>query len=171
MLNATRRLIGFGHRHIAHVSAPSMFMFSSYRRTGFHKAMAEADLPVDAKLSLVADLAGEFAIDPIVELLNANPHVTALLCDTDAMAMSALKAVRRIGKAPGREISVIGYGDMPFAGQSEPALTTSGFRVRAAGRRLIEMLMQHQAGATLDTLQELWQPHLLVRQSDGACPA
>jgi len=169
-LAATRRLIGFGHRRIAHIAAPSVFMFSGYRRTGFHKAMMEAGLPIDPALGLLAELAGEFAIEPIVELLDAQPKITALLCDSDAMAMSALKAVRRVGKQPGRDISVVGYGDMPFAAQAEPALTTSGFRVRAAGRRLVEMLMRHQRGEPLDTLQELWQPHLLVRQSDGASP-
>jgi len=169
MLNATRRLIGLGHRDIAHIAAPAMFMFAGYRRTGFHKAMIEAGLPIDPNLSLVADLTGELAIEPIVTLLQGNPQITALLCDTDAMAMSALKAIRRTGRQPGRGVAVIGYGDMPFASQAEPALTTSGFRVRAAGRRLIEMLMQQLSGEPVNTLQELWQPHLLVRQSDCGC--
>ncbi len=166
-LAATRRLIGFGHTHIAHVGAPSLFTYASHRRTGFHKAMIEAGLPLDPALEVVADLEGEFAVEPIATLLTAHPEISALLCDSDAMAMSALKAVRRIGKTPGRDISVIGYGDMPFAGQAEPALTTSGFRVRAAGRRMVEMLMRHLRGEPLETLQELWQPHLLARQSDG----
>jgi LacI family transcriptional regulator len=171
MLAATRRLTSFGHRHIAHIAAPPLFCFASHRRTGFHKGMIEAGLTVDPAMSLVAELGGESAIEPIVDLLAAHPEITALLCDTDGMALSALKAIRRIGKQPGREISVIGYGDLPIATQSEPALTTSGYRVRAAGRRLIEMLMAHQRGEAPENLQELWQPHLLVRQSDGACPS
>jgi hypothetical protein len=32
------------------------------------------------------------------------------------------------------------------------------------------MLMQHLGGEAVEDLQELWQPHLVVRQSDGACP-
>jgi LacI family transcriptional regulator len=170
MLGATRRLTGLGHRHIAHIAAPPLFGFASHRRTGFHKGMIEAGLPIDPSLSLVADLGGEFAVEPILELMRSHPEITALLCDTDGMALSALKAVRRIGKQPGQEISVVGYGDLPGAGQAEPALTTSGFRVRAAGRRLIEMLMQTQLGEPIETMQELWQPSLLVRQSDGVCP-
>jgi LacI family transcriptional regulator len=170
MLEATRRLIGLGHRRIAHIGAPPCFGFASHRRTGFHKGMMEAGLPLDPALSLTAEPDGESAVGPIVALLAARPDITALLCDTDAMAMSALKAVRRIGKQPGKEISVIGYGDLPLAGQTEPALTTSGFRVRDAGRRLIEMLMRHLDGEPADRLQELWQPHLVVRQSDGPNP-
>jgi len=160
-------LIGFGHTHIAHVGAPSLFTYASHRRTGFHKAMIEAGLPLDPALEVVADLDGEFAVEPIATLMTAHPEISAILCDSDAMAMSALKAVRRVGKVPGQDISVIGYGDMPFAAQAEPALTTSGFRVRAAGRRMVEMLMRHLRGEPLETLQELWQPHLLARQSDG----
>jgi LacI family transcriptional regulator len=167
MLEATRRLTGLGHRHIAYLAAPPSFGFSAHRRTGFHKGMMEAGLQVDPALSLTADPDGEVSVEPIAALLAAHPRITALLCDTDSMAMSALKAVRQVGKQPGCGISVIGYGDLPFAGQAEPALTTSGFRVRAAGRRLIEMLMQHVGGEPVETLQELWQPHLIVRQSDG----
>jgi LacI family transcriptional regulator len=168
-LAATRRLIGFGHRHIAHIGAPSLLMFANHRRTGFHKALAEAGLPRDPELELVADLAGEFAAEPIAELLSAHPHVTALLCDSDSLAMSALKAVRKVGREPGRDVSVVGYGDLPFASQADPALTTVGFRVRAAGRRLAEMLMRHLRGEALESLQELWQPQLMARQSDGPC--
>ena len=170
-LAAMRRLIGFGHRHIAHVGAPSELTFAAYRRTGYHRGLAEADLPLDPTLELTADMAGEAAIDPIAALLAAQPRITALLCDSDVLAMSAMKAVRKAGREPGREISVVGYGDMPFAEQIEPALTTSGFRVRNAGRRLVEMLMRHSRGEALETLQELWPPHLLARQSDGAAPS
>jgi len=166
-LAAMRRLIGFGHRHIAHIGTPQTLAFSAYRRTGFHKAMSEAGLTLDPALELTADSAGEFAVEPIAALLTNQPRITALLCDSDALAMSALKAARLAGKQPGREISVVGYGDMPFAAQTEPALTTSGFRERAAGRRLVDMLMRHTRGEALDTLQELWPPHLLARQSDG----
>lgn len=168
-LAAVRRLIGFGHRRIAHIGAPPQFSFSAYRRTGFHKAMAEAGLPADPALELTADLAGE-TTRPIAALLAAQPEITAILCDSDALAMNALKAVREAGRQPGRDVSVVGYGDMPFAGQTEPALTTGGFRERAAGRRLVDMLMRHLHGEALDTLQELWPPHLLARQSDGPCP-
>lgn len=170
MLEATRRLTGLGHRHIAHIGSPPFLGFAAHRRTGFHKGMIEAGLPIDPGLSLIAEQDGEFPVEAITALLAARPDITAFLCDTDAMAMSALKAVRRTGKQPGKEISVVGYGDLPFAAQAEPALTTSGFRVRAAGRRLIEMLMQHAAGEPADRLQELWPPHLVVRQSDGPCP-
>lgn len=170
MLEATRRLTGLGHRRIAHLAGSPVFCFSSHRRTGFHKGMLEAQLPVDPALELVVDLDGEFADLPIADFLRTQTGITALLCDTDALAMSALKAVRRIGKQPGRDISVIGYGDQPFAGQAEPALTTNSFHARAAGRRLIEMLMQHAGGEPVEKVQELWQPQLIVRQSDGACP-
>lgn len=169
MLEATRRLIGLGHRHIVHLGVPVFFGFAAHRRTGFHKGMMEAGLSIDPSLSLTAQFDGEFPVEPILTLLAARPEITAFLCDTDALAMSALKAVRQAGKEPGKEISVIGFGDLPFAAQVEPALTTSGFRVRAAGRRLIEMLMQHVGGEPVDRLQELWQPHLVVRQSDGVC--
>lgn len=170
MLEATRRLIGLGHRRIAHIAAPTLFSFAGQRRTGFNKAMIEAGLPIDPALALITDLDRECHGEPIAALMTAHPEITALLCDTDALALGALKAVRQIGRQPGRDVSVIGYGDFPFSRQAEPALTTSGFSASAAGRRLVEMLMRHLGGEAVKNLQELWQPELRIRHSDGPCP-
>jgi LacI family transcriptional regulator len=167
MLAATRRLIGLGHRRIAYIGAPPVYLFAGHRLTGYRYGLTEARLPHDPHLELVAALSDDVAVAPIVSLLAADSSITAILCATDAMAIGALNALRQLGKRGGRDVSVIGYGDLPYAAHTDPPLTTASLRGRAAGQRLIELLLQHVKGEPAQCLQELWVPQLLHRQSDG----
>lgn len=55
---------------------------------------------------------------------NSLPKATAFLCDNDSMAAAFMRALRDKGLIPGRDISVIGFDDMPFSAFLEPPLTT-----------------------------------------------
>jgi LacI family transcriptional regulator len=170
MLNAARRLIFQGHRHIAYISAPMIYLFAHHRRSGYLSALAEARIPFDPALELVVDLFGEMAAEPIANLLTRSPQITALLCANDSMALAALKAIRQCGKNPRVDIAVIGYGDLPYSTMADPPLTTTKICTRAAGQRLIELLLQHLRGTAVATLQEFRPATLVLRQSDGPPP-
>jgi LacI family transcriptional regulator len=49
---------------------------------------------------------------------------TAFVSDNDFIALGAIRALRESGLALGRDISVVGFDDLPFARINEPALTT-----------------------------------------------
>lgn len=52
------------------------------------------------------------------------PAVTAYLCDNDFVAAALMRALRGHGKIPGREVSVVGFDDQPFAALLEPPLAS-----------------------------------------------
>ena len=52
------------------------------------------------------------------------PTATAFLCDSDLTAASLMRALRSHHLIPGRDISVIGFDDQPFAALLEPPLTS-----------------------------------------------
>ena len=166
MLTATRRLVALGHRRIAYLGAPAVYLFAGHRLSGYRAGLTEAQIPLDPAIEKIAELIDDVATLPIAALLAADPSITAILCATDAMAISALNAIRQIGKQGGRDISVIGYGDLAYAAHTDPPLTTTTLMSHAAGRRIIELLVKHVKGEPTATLQELWPPQLLRRQSD-----
>lgn len=49
---------------------------------------------------------------------------SAFLCDNDSLAAAFMRVLRDKGLIPGRDISVVGFDDMPFAAFLEPPLTT-----------------------------------------------
>lgn len=52
------------------------------------------------------------------------PEASAFLCDNDSLAAAFMRALRDKGRIPGRDISVVGFDDMPFSAFLEPPLTT-----------------------------------------------
>lgn len=68
----------------------------------------------------------------LAELLAKNPRVDAVFCSSDLLALGVLIEAQARGiKVPG-ELAVMGFGDLGFAADTHPALTT----VRIDGTRI-----------------------------------
>jgi LacI family transcriptional regulator len=91
---------------------------------------------------------------------------SALLCATDLEAIGALRALDRRGLVAGRDVAVIGHDDLPAAQYTRPPLTTFRQPRAAVGMRLAEMLVAVMDGADPSELREIWQPKLIVRETD-----
>lgn len=166
---ATERLIGFGHRRIGLINASPHYMFAHYRERGWRAALAAAGLPPGpirhAEPSEAAGLA-------LMRALLAEPAPpTAVLCATDRLAIGALRAVAQAGLRAGRDISLIGYDDLPMAACTDPPLTTIAQPIARAGERMVAMLTALRDGADPASLTEVWPAQLIPRASDGPAPA
>lgn len=103
-------------------------------------------------------------------LLSLPTPPTAILLATDRMAWGALKALKRRGLVPGRDVSLIGYDDLPFSRYTDPPLSTLRQPFREEGRKLVELLVAHLGGKPASELQEVWVPELVLRGTDGPAP-
>jgi LacI family transcriptional regulator len=104
-------------------------------------------------------------------LLAERDPPTAVLCATDRLAVGALHAVSGAGLCAGRDISLIGYDDLPMASCTDPPLTTIEQSIFRAGARMVAMLVNLLGGADPATLREVWPARLIPRASDGPAPS
>jgi LacI family transcriptional regulator len=163
--DAVRRLVAMGHRHIAHVAAPSAFTFANLRRQGYVRAMEEAGLePVIVEDA--ADETGGFRV--AIEALGRHMRPTALLCATDRMAFGALRAARRLGLVVPRDLSVIGHDNLVSAQFCEPPLTTMELPIVSTGVKLAEMMLARIGGADPTALQEICEVKFIERESTSS---
>lgn len=162
---ATRRLAAFGHREIALINAPDAYMFAHFREQGWRAGMAE--LGLDARLARAAEPNEENGHRLTRELLAGDRPPSALLCGTDRLAVGALRAIAEAGLRPGRDVSVIGYDDLPVASYTDPPLTTIAQPLAQAGERLVEMLLAVMGGADPGAFAEILDARLIARASDG----
>jgi LacI family transcriptional regulator len=93
-----------------------------------------------------------------------------VLCATDRMAVGALHAIASAGLRAGRDVSVIGYDDLPMAGYTDPPLTTFEQPIPRMAQRMVEMLLALLDGADASQFREVWTPRLIARQTDGPAP-
>src|SRR5262249_21393634 len=57
-------------------------------------------------------------------LLELPERPTAIIADSDLMALAALQAIRDAGLQPGRDVAVVGFDDIEAAALAHPPLTT-----------------------------------------------
>lgn len=164
---ATSRLIELGHREIAFIAADPRFNFVRERLAGYRRALARAGIACREEHLRHDGIGEEAGARAARALMALRRPPTALLCIEDLTAIGAMRALRALGHRVGREVSVIGYNDIPLARIAEPPLTTIRMPIRAAGRRLAAMALALVGGADPADLQEVWEPELVIRESDG----
>ena len=162
---ATERLIGLGHRRIGLINGPDTYMFSLHRQTGWREGLSDAGLAPGPVAR--AEPTEENGFRLMAEMMRQPAPPTAVVCATDRLAVGALHAISHAGLRAGRDVSVIGYDNLPMATYTDPPLTTFEQPIERAGARMVAMLLALIGGADPRDFFELWQATLIVRASDG----
>jgi DNA-binding LacI/PurR family transcriptional regulator len=102
-----------------------------------------------------------------LELLDASPRPTALLCSSDVLAFGAMAALRERGLDVPGDMSVVGFDDVPVAADAE--LTTIRQDHHAKGRLAGELLLTGLRGEAAAPPPLLG--HELVARRSTAAPA
>lgn len=169
MALAVDHLVGLGHRKIGHLGGPERLSTGAARRQGFVDAMAAAGLVVETSALVEASTydreAGEAAAD---RLLVARPDLTAIVAANDLLALGALRALRRRGRACPTDISLVGHNDMPLVDQIDPPLTTVRIGPRAMGAEAARLLIGIMSGEDRAIRRIVLEPALVVRGSTRA---
>ena len=163
---ATRHLIELGHRNIAYLGGEAHFGVRTERIAGYKEGLSELggvtpviwDSP-DDKLSGLRAMAA---------LKEANPDVTALVCNGDMVAIGACSAIAQMGMTPGKDISVIGFDDIQDAAIASPPLTTMAVSPYHLGRRLARVVLDRIREPEMPIAVSLVPAELIVRQTTGA---
>ncbi len=110
--------------------------------------------------------------DALGRLLGLDDPPTAIVCSTDAVAISVLQAAQRRGLRVPEDISVVGFDDTLLATISVPALTTVKQPVDEMIRTAVGILFQKLQGAEVPADQQhpVIEPSLVVRGSTGPAP-
>lgn len=168
-LIATRHLVGLGHRRIAFIAGRPDLESSRQREAGYRAALDEAGIPVDPALIREGDYMRETAHAPARELLTLADRPTAIFAANDLSALGALDAAAEVGLSVPRDLSVVGFDDVPDSARSTPPLTTVRQELHEMGASAMRMLL-----ALIDG-QELASPHVrlpvsLVERGSTAPP-
>ncbi|MGV9842452.1 LacI family DNA-binding transcriptional regulator [Streptomyces fungicidicus] len=163
-LAATRHLIDRRHRHIAIITGPEDMLCSLARLDGYRSAMAMAGLEADPRLTRFGDFHVRGGFAHAMDLLEGPDRPTAIFAGSDLQALGVLEAARVRGLRVPRDLSVVGYDDVPLAQWSSPPLTTVHQPLRHMAEEAARMLLRPDDPGTAAHRIEL-ATHLVVRQS------
>jgi LacI family transcriptional regulator len=167
---AVEHLLALGHRRIAHVGGPQQLSPAADRRRGYEAALERAGLAADPALMAFADTFTEGAgVAPTRALLERGAPFTALLAANDLLAVDCIDTLRAAGLDCPRDVSVVGFNDMPFAERLQPPLTSVRHSPYEIGREAAGLLLERIADARIPPRTVVLSPTLVARGSTAAC--
>jgi LacI family transcriptional regulator len=163
---AIRHLLTLGHREIAIIGGQGYTQSIGDRIKGARQAYAELNLPFDDS-AVVASAINEFESGFKVahELLRRAQRPTAIFALTDVTAVGVLHAAAEHNIRLPRDLSVVGFDDIPLARHSIPALTTVAQPIYEMGEMAASLLLAHLRGELTGTKTVTLPTKLIVRHS------
>lgn len=163
----TEHLIQLGHKHIAYIGGNLDRGNFVERLQGYREALEGAGIPYRDTLVQGGAVTGGY--DSVLAILDRAPQVTAVVACNDANALAAATALRERGLEIPRDISIVGFDDIPAAAESWPPLTTMKVDKMAMGRKAGQRLLQKLAeGESSTPHQIVFSADLVVRASSAA---
>jgi DNA-binding LacI/PurR family transcriptional regulator len=169
-LLATKHLLELGHRRIAVISGPEDVLCSRARVAGFRSAHDEFGVPVDPELVRYGKFAAHAGNEHGMELLSRPDRPTAVFAGSDIQAMGVLRAARRLGLEVPRDLSLVGYDNLPLSAWLSPSLTTVNQPLHNMAGTATRMLLDLARGVELATSRIDLVTELVVRESTAPPP-
>lgn len=165
---AVEHLISLGHSHIGMVCGLTADNDRARGRyQGFMDALADRSLRPFRDAVVEKPYTIEAGREALRELLEGDRLPDGLVCGNDVLALGVLIEAQSIGLNVPRDLSIVGFDDLPLARHFRPALTTIAVPVEAAGRHAGTALVAAIAGSRPVESLCLDAP-LLVRGSTAA---
>jgi len=86
----------------------------------------------------------------LVELLNGRGRPDAVFCSSDLLALGVMTEARAAGVSVPEQLAVVGFGDLEFAADLHPALTTVRIDGASIGRQAAKFIVERAQGHAVE---------------------
>jgi LacI family transcriptional regulator len=163
---AVEHLVALGHRDIAFVAGPPGNSDAGERLRGYEEGVRASGREPQARLELPGDFSEESGARAGAAIAALVPRPTAVFAANDAMAVGCLAALREHGLEVPRDVSLVGFDDIPIARYLTPPLTTVQVPIAELGRYAMDaVLAAVEEGARETSAHAVLAPTLAVRAS------
>lgn len=163
----TEYLLEMGHRHIAHITAPVVYMESvndiSMRYEGYKQALHNAGIKPDPRLLVEGTLQQQSGVLAVEMLLSRGRPFSAIFAANDQMAFGARLALYRRSIRVPEDVSIVGFDDEASAAYMVPPLTTMRQPAVEMGQATARALLAMIDGRTPSLPR--FEAELMVRES------
>ncbi|HBG00984.1 MAG TPA: hypothetical protein DDW87_05360 [Firmicutes bacterium] len=164
---ATSHLLSVGRQRIAYIGGEPTWKCTRDRLEGFQTAHRDAGLR-DLGLVEYGDWTVQGGYGAAARLLERDPHIDAFFVANDLMAVGAMDAARLHGLAIPKDLSIVGYDDVPVATATRPALTTIQLPNYDMGYAACNLLIDKIDGGEPEEAVHKYDCKLVIRDSCGA---
>jgi LacI family transcriptional regulator len=169
--DATQHLIELGHRRIAFIHGLPYTGQSEERERGYRAALESAGIPYDPKLverGNYSELSGTEAAE---RLLTLAERPTAIFAANDEMAFGCMVALQGAGLSVPRDMSLVGFDDVPVSSIVQPRMTTLRHPTSAMAKAAVQELLRRILNQPGRRQRLEFPSEFVVRESSAAAPA
>jgi LacI family transcriptional regulator len=162
--DATKHLVTHGRRRIVAVGARPYLYTCKERVAGYRAGMKAASL--EPRISLVEHeslLTAEWLSEEVFRVQKAD----AILTLNWVCTMLVLRALRVIGKKPGKDVALFSFDDFDLADMLTPALSVVQQPAESLGREAARLLFERLKGKGGKSRSIVLPTKLIFRQSCG----
>jgi DNA-binding LacI/PurR family transcriptional regulator len=163
MLRIVEYLAALGHHRIAHVAGLPEFWHTQRRIEALRDSASELDLV--GATSTTTDFSDEQGAEVTRRLLAQRPRPTAIVYDSDVMAVAGLGVAIEMGLSVPQDLSIVAFDDSVLARMMHPSLTALSRDTFALGELVAETMLRAVDGAAGSVQAPM--PDLVVRESTG----
>jgi DNA-binding LacI/PurR family transcriptional regulator len=164
---ATRHLLGLGHRTVWHLAGPQDWLEAEERVEGWRSTLNAAGARVPPLLR--GDWSARSGYELGEQLLGVQ-DLTAVFVANDQMALGLLRRLYEAGRETPRQISIVGFDDIPESAYFSPPLTTVRQDFAEVGRRCLHVLLDQIRAGRRMAARVVVPTELVVRGSTAAPP-
>jgi LacI family transcriptional regulator len=163
-------LVDLGHTRIGAVFGPEAMSTGRERAAGFRTRLAERGAALESRYVRSGPFHQDTGRAALTELMACQPPPTALFCANDVVAFGACTAAMAAGIDIPRQLTIVGFDDIPMASWEVFSLTTMRIDLEDMGRRAAALLAERIADPGLPA-RRVVLPVDLVRRGSHAPPA
>jgi LacI family transcriptional regulator len=161
---AVKYLIDLGHRSILYIGGEHNTSTEEARLKGYMRALSEHDIPPTKEHIIECSFDSESAYETMTKRLRSgNAEFTAVFAGNDLIAFGIRKALEESGLKVPQDISLVGYGDMPFA--SLICLTTVSCPALEMAKSALSLLIHIIEEKFISSRKIVMRPTLVLRSS------
>ena len=167
---ALKHLVELGHKKIAILKGHPESADSHHRWNAVQEVAREIGLQIDPGLVMQidsTDSSPSLGYPLGKRLAESKRPFTALFAYNDISAIGAIRAFQEAGLQVPRDVSVVGFDDIPGAAYHYPSLTTVRQPLRRMGEIAVETLVARIDGEKDWQREIAVQPEIVVRESTG----
>jgi LacI family transcriptional regulator len=167
---ATKYLIENGHTKIGFLKGPDNSTLTEDRYSGFTKALSNFNIDVDEKYIKQGSLDLESGYVFGEYLVSHQENMpTAVIAGNDLMAIGIIDSLTKNNILVPKEVSVIGFDDIPFASINTVSLTTVQQPIKEMSETAAKIIVERAKNPELHERQKvLFEPKLIIRNSTRA---
>ncbi|WP_019639758.1 LacI family DNA-binding transcriptional regulator [Paenibacillus fonticola] len=168
---ATAYLLGLGHRHILLMNAVKKRTVSQDRKAGYVQAFEKIGLTANENCNVYRGetvSSVEYGYITAKKYLRKNPMITAIIADTDQIALGVYRAVSELGLSVPGDVSVIAFNNNTvYPDEFNPPLTCIELNGEILGQEATKLLIEQLQSKEKLVKQIIIQSKLVERASCG----